>query len=181
MMKIIQLDTLCIGFLLYVLLLFTIELNLNNNVNSVELFVHSYNGLYDNNSTGSHSDIRYDTRTLHKRWVLKFIKVFNCNIYPSQNEVGNLDPSNLVLCEQNYDHRKSYHMDLFQRNTIKEKLCSLIFVTINCYLQGQLCGLCLSFWPKRKMRMILRIKMTLQKWRKCHHDVADSVVLCASV
>ena len=70
MMKItrtIQLDTLCIGFLLHVLLLFTIELNLNNNVNSVELFVHSYNGLYGNKSTGSHSDIRDDTRTLHKR------------------------------------------------------------------------------------------------------------------
>ena len=57
----------------------------------------------------------------------------------------------------------------------------------HCCLQGQLCGLCLWFWPKRKMRMILRIKitlqndaakMTLQKWCKCHHDVADSVVLC---
>ena len=34
-----------------------------------------------------------------------------------------------------------------------------------CCLQGQLCGLCLWIWPKRKMRMILRIKTTLQKWR----------------
>ena len=37
-----------------------------------------------------------------------------------------------------------------------------------CCLQGQLCGLCLWFWPKRKMRMILRIKMTLK------NDVAMS-------
>ena len=34
-----------------------------------------------------------------------------------------------------------------------------------CCLQGQLCGLCLWFWPKQKMRMILWIKITLQKWR----------------
>ena len=32
-----------------------------------------------------------------------------------------------------------------------------------CCLQGQLCGLCLWFLPKQKMRMVLRIKMTLQK------------------
>ena len=36
---------------------------------------------------------------------------------------------------------------------------------ISC-LQGQLCGLCLWFWLKRKMRMILWIKITLQKWRR---------------
>ena len=40
-----------------------------------------------------------------------------------------------------------------------------------CCLQGQLCGLCLWFWLKRKMRMILRIKMMLQRWR-CKNDVA---------
>ena len=40
-----------------------------------------------------------------------------------------------------------------------------IGIFINCCLQG-LCGLCLWFWPKRKMRMILRIKMMLQKWRR---------------
>ena len=42
-----------------------------------------------------------------------------------------------------------------------------------CCLQGQLCGLCLWFWQKRKMRVILRIKMTLQKWR-CKNDIAIS-------
>ena len=38
-------------------------------------------------------------------------------------------------------------------------------------LQGQLCGLCLWFWLKWKMRMILQIKMMLQKWR-CKNDIA---------
>ena len=40
-----------------------------------------------------------------------------------------------------------------------------LLLYFNCCLQGQLCGLCLWFWPKRKMRMILWIKITLQKWR----------------
>ena len=41
-------------------------------------------------------------------------------------------------------------------------------VTRHCSLQGQLC---LWFWPKRKLRMILRIKITLQK-RCCKNGVA---------
>ena len=41
----------------------------------------------------------------------------------------------------------------------------------NCCLQGQLCGLFLWFWPKRKKGMILRIKMTLQEWC-CKNDAA---------
>ena len=46
-----------------------------------------------------------------------------------------------------------------------------------CCLQGQPCGLCLWFWPKRKMRMILWIKMTLQKWC-CKNDVAKMTSQC---
>ena len=41
----------------------------------------------------------------------------------------------------------------------------------SCCMQRQLFGLCLWLWPKRKMRMILWIKMTLQKLC-CKNDVA---------
>ena len=63
-------------------------------------------------------------------------------------------------------HHKRYHI---QEETL----------TVECCLQGQLCGLCVWFWPSGKMRMILRIimmlqkwhcKMTLQKWRRMHGD-----------
>ena len=47
----------------------------------------------------------------------------------------------------------------------------LVVIKLNCCLQGQLYGLCLWFWPKRKMRMILRIKITLQKWC-CKNDAS---------
>ena len=47
----------------------------------------------------------------------------------------------------------------------------LLHVPYDCSLQGQLCGLWLWIWPKQKMRMILQIKMTLQKWR-CKNDAA---------
>ena len=46
-----------------------------------------------------------------------------------------------------------------------------------CCLQGQLCGLCLWFWPKQKMRMILRIKITLQTWRS-KNDAAKMASQC---
>ena len=84
---------------------------------------------------------------------------------------------------------------LWQRCNRAFHCCLRCNRAFHCCLQGQLCGLCLWVWPSGKMRMILRIKMTLQKWhckneaakmtlqkcRNCHHDVADSVVLCASI
>ena len=51
------------------------------------------------------------------------------------------------------------------------KIPFVFWKQINCCLQGQLCGLCLWFWPKRKMRIILWIKITLQNLC-CRNDAA---------
>ena len=74
--------------------------------------------------------------------------------------------SHLLRCIVRYpvlrDTFKIEHWIHNKKTYIKRHL--VLYDTSGCCVQGQLCGLCLWFWLKRKMRMILWIKITLQKW-----------------